>query len=497
MNYFDLISSYPDRTITAAWDSQVNGANQIPWLAELLRKRGYALFPRFARCYTELRSKPRSARRALQCRIARSSELAAIFPDWLKSETGRVVRLKLARSLAGAALLLALSQEVATAATINVTTKDPRISPDGQCSLIEAIVNANADSAFFADCPPGSGSDTILLPSKANLRLMDTHDDSYGPTGLPLITSPITIEGNGATIRRQGQTDFRLIAVSNAGELTLRKINLSNGSSSNGGGVFNKGILVIQESTISGNRASWGAGVANYGTVAIENSTISNNRYGGGVSNGGRVFLENRPISNSNPNPETFCFYYSGYSYWFYYYPPSVSCFKLYSGALTIADSTVSKNSAGGGGGVLNYLGTVSIANSTISGNKGFWGGGAFNSGGSFDHYGKYIPAGEMSLTDSTIAKNFAHRGAGVFNQGTLTIENSALSRNRASEDGAGIFNASNDNAPAGDLSLVDSTISKNRARHAGGGLFNDGSLSITNSTISGNKARTGPDVFP
>ena len=33
MNYFDLYSSYPDRTIAAAWDSQVKEADTTPWLA--------------------------------------------------------------------------------------------------------------------------------------------------------------------------------------------------------------------------------------------------------------------------------------------------------------------------------------------------------------------------------------------------------------------------------------------------------------------------------
>ena len=68
----------------------------------------------------------------------------------------------MAWSLAGAALLLALGHGVATAATITVTTNNPNIISDGQCSLIEAIVNANNDAATHADCPAGSGADTIV-----------------------------------------------------------------------------------------------------------------------------------------------------------------------------------------------------------------------------------------------------------------------------------------------------------------------------------------------
>src|SRR5206468_6095470 len=107
--------------------------------ADTLTECGSELFARFAACYAELRALPRSARRALQRRIARSSELAAILPEYLQ-QGGRRLQHRMAWSLTGAALLLALSQGVATAATITVTTNDPRIIPDGECSLVEAIV---------------------------------------------------------------------------------------------------------------------------------------------------------------------------------------------------------------------------------------------------------------------------------------------------------------------------------------------------------------------
>ena len=498
MNYFDLYSSYPDHTIAAAWDAQLAEAAPTPWFKEILLRRGHELFPRFAVSYAKLRALPRSARRTLQREIGRASEVAASFPQWLPNSDGHALRHKLARSLAGAALLLALCQGMVEAATITVTTKDSRVRPDGQCSLIEAIVNANADAAFFSDCPAGSGPDTIVLPPKGNVTVRAQYDDTYGPTGLPLITSQITIEGNGGRIRGQGN-GFRLLAVSNSGNLTLQNVNLSGGSSSYGGGVFNNGTLTIQNSTISGNTAGLGGGVSNHGTLSVENSTISGNKAGdgGGVSNGGFVFIEGRPISHITPPPGTYCFYYSGRpSQYGGVYPSGVSCYQFRSGTLTITDSTISKNSATTGGGISNYAGTVTIANSTISGNKGS-GGGAFNHGGSFDYYGKNIPAGDFSIANSTVSKNSASLGGGVFNKGVFTIENSAISGNRATDDGGGIFNSSNNNAPAGDLSLLDTTISENRAKDSGGGVFNEGSLVQSNSVISGNKARIGADIFP
>jgi hypothetical protein len=468
MNYFDLYLSYPDQAITAAWDAQLVEAAQTPGLKEILLTHGSELFPRFAAFYAQLRALPRGARRALQRQIARSSELAAIFPEWLQSGGGRALQQKLARSLAGAALLLALGQGVATAATIPVTTNDPRVRADGQCSLIEAIINANNDAATHADCAPGSGADTIVLPADADVALRAKYDNTYGRTGLPLITSSMTIEGNGARIVRRGARKFRLLAVSNSGNLTLQDLTLSKGSSVYGGGVFNNGTLTVANSTITGNKASSdGGGVSNRGTLSIDNSTISKNSapIGGGVYN----------------SP---------------------------SGTLTIDNTTISGNKAlSPGGGLFNH-GAAEIAASTISNNSAFRGGGAYNSHTS-----------SLTIIDSIVSDNKAAAGGGVFNHrgydgyyssypaGHLTIENSAISGNKASEDGGGVFNSGgyvSCYSPLycyytlpGDLSLVDSTISGNRAKNRGGGLFHYGSPDMSNSTISDNKARVGPDIFP
>ena len=280
MNYLDLYSSYPDHTIAAAWDSQVKEADKNPWLSEALKQYGDELFARFAACYADLRALPRGARRSLQRRIARSGKLAAILPEYFQ-QGGRRLQHKMAWSLAGAALLLALGRGVGAAATITVTTSNPNIAADGQCSLIEAIVNANNDAATHADCPAGSGADTIVLPANANIvlntvsGLADTGVGGPGtPIGLPEISSRITIEGNGSTIARQaGAPDFGLIAVKGNGDLTLQSVTLSGGSRF--GGVQNRGALTIKNSTISGNT---GAGVFNYsGTLTVVNSTISGN----------------------------------------------------------------------------------------------------------------------------------------------------------------------------------------------------------------------------
>src|SRR6266545_7577642 len=227
MNYLDLYSSYSDRSITAAWEDQRKHVTKNPCLNEALKRYSDELFARFAECYADLRALPRGARRSLQRRLARCSELTATLPESFQ-QRGRRLQRKMAWSLGGAALLLALGQGVGAAAIITVTTTNSDIAADGQCSLIEAIINANNDVATHADCPAGSGADTIVLPASANLTLSAVDNTTFGPTGLPVITSRTTIEGNGATIARQVKApSFSLMVVTGSGDLTLHHLTLS------------------------------------------------------------------------------------------------------------------------------------------------------------------------------------------------------------------------------------------------------------------------------
>src|SRR5262245_7883546 len=53
----------------------------------------------------------------------------------------------------------------AFAATITVNTTSDTLANDGQCSIREAIINANNNAATWTDCTAGSGVDTIVLPA--------------------------------------------------------------------------------------------------------------------------------------------------------------------------------------------------------------------------------------------------------------------------------------------------------------------------------------------
>jgi hypothetical protein len=440
MNYFQPHALSFDDVIVAAWDSQVTAA-KAPELVELMEHEGARMFPRFAASYARLRALPRGSRRAIARRLRRRCERRGI-PEW---------QLKLAGSLAGAALLLALGVGASQAATITVTPKTPpEINDgDGRCSLAEAIINADNGGATFADCAPGSGDDTIILP-KGSFVLTAADNDDFGETGLPVITTRITIQGNGAKITRSKKAPaFRLIAVSASGDLTLDHVTLSGGEGlgrTRGGAITNYGNVSIVDSTISGNSAFEGGAVfVENGSLTIMNSAISNNvaNYGGGITNySGTFTMTGTTLSRNTALP------YNG--------NPSFGGGLLSTTAHdTITGSVISGNVASKGGGLAVY-GTTVVSSSTVSKNSATdKGGGIYNGSGH-----------SLTVNDSTISGNKADTGGGVSNRGAFTFNGNVITKNSAVSYGGGV-----------DI--------------GGGGTF------VNNGVVTGNKAPSGADIDP
>ena len=95
----------------------------------------------------------------------------------LPRRTRRALVRQWQRSLSAIALLLALGQAPALAATIDV---------DGtNCTLADAIRSANTNTAV-GGCTKGSGADTIVLPTGSTQLLTAVDNTTLGPTGLPV-----------------------------------------------------------------------------------------------------------------------------------------------------------------------------------------------------------------------------------------------------------------------------------------------------------------------
>lgn len=73
------------------------------------------------------------------------------------------------------------------------------------------------------------------------------NNNSYGATGLPVISSEITIAGgnvfglNNGITRADAAPGFRILAVGAIGNLTLQNTNISGGLTGRGGGIYNRG----------------------------------------------------------------------------------------------------------------------------------------------------------------------------------------------------------------------------------------------------------------
>lgn len=291
------------------------------------------------------------------------------------------------RSRAATAIGLGLIGLSAQAATIPVSTS--AASSSTECTLVDALVAANTDSAVGA-CPAGSGADVITLLAGSVIRFTSPYT---AVTALPAVSSAITIEGQGATVQRDptAATEFRLLSVVSGGDLTLRKLTLRGGvvRGVDGGGIEVTAFdarLLIDHGTVTDN-ASFitgggppdeygdfppefggnGGGIANRGDLTIRNSTVSGNvsqRSGGGVFNDQIVSIVDSRVSGNTA---------SGGS--------GGGIFNF--GNSSILRTVVSGNTAGGGGGFFSVGGETTISDSTLSGNTARDSGGGFRMRGS------------------------------------------------------------------------------------------------------------------
>jgi len=267
------------------------------------------------------------------------------------------------------ALLLAASAQ-ASGAIINVAPGVSEITADGECSLAEAINNANANAQVDnADCVAGDpGVDTIVLAS-GSIYVLDT--------ALPVVTSEMLIEGNGSVLERNdfiacvpdgtlAPGEFRILTQI-GGFLQVRDLTLSNGcadgamsASSDGAGIrVDDGTLTLIRVVIK-NNLSWdksGAVDATNATVEIIDSILRNNHAGFGGGAIGNDTTATMTISGSTFGNNTA----SGFG----------GAGIGNRGDLTLVNVTITGNSDNGGGGVggggIANAGTVTIRNSIVA----------------------------------------------------------------------------------------------------------------------------------
>jgi CSLREA domain-containing protein len=129
------------------------------------------------------------------------------------------------------------------------------------------------------------------------------------------------------------------------------------------------------------------------------------------------------------------------------------------------------------GGGIINS-GILTVKNSIISDNSA-----SDNGGGIFND-------GTLTVTDSTILNNSADNGGGILNNSNsdMTVSNSTFLDNSGFGGGA-VYNY------GGTLTMTNSTLNHNSATD-GGGIYNSGTLNMTNIFFFDSTATNGGGIY-
>lgn len=344
-------------------------------------------------------------------------------------------------------------------------------------SLITAInaANSNPDNT------------TLILPSHSIFVLNSSDNTTYGPTGLPVITSPITIIGNGATIQRDSSAPpFRLLAVAAGGELNLYNITLQGGYapfttsidrvSRQGGGIYNLGKLHLNNVKIRENTTGeygYGGGVYAEGVITISYSNFTDNSspMGGAIYSVASVTINGGEFKKNIQGG-------------------AIYLCTSNDAVLSVVGATFEENNTVNSGAAIN-----SCVPTTISGESRFIGnvsndGGAIYGGsrGSLDIYNSYFQAnqgtaggairwtGHLYIQDSQFYDNIAvlgyldafGQGGAIYHfqnnlDGKLAIKNSVFRNNRAARYGGGIYEDGGDTAFEG-AHITNSTFANNIA---------------------------------
>ncbi len=428
-----------------------------PWMASILLRRGGSAWQRFALTYHQLAAMPRRWRRQLRRKMAVGLGSAALV-----------------LALAGPIVAAPALQPAAPDATIVVVNGEVANVNNNKCGLIEAIINARTSNAngMRPDCTSGNvnGPDTISLPNNGTFVLTEVHNTQFTETGLPVITSAVTIEGHGSSICRStvsGTPNFRILAVDSNGALTLNDTGICSGASEyHGGGIYALGQLTLNDSTVS------------------HNATVDHIGFGGGIFANGPLTITNSMIADNRTDTA----FDVGYG-------PGGGIFIGEQGQATITGSTIIGNVAQGGywasGGGIYVDGQATIIDSTISQNISY-GDESSALGGGIAVGGQATISGSV-IVDNTVKSFFEYfsytdwpgQGGGLGNRGTTLIVNSTISSNEATQ-GGGVANVR-----FGELTIVQSTITGNE----GGGVFagehyrldNCSSTTLRGAIVSGN----------
>lgn len=325
---------------------------------------------------------------------------------------------------------------------------------NGVCSLREAVIEANKDTASDDIYLP-AGTHTLSIQNSNNINenlSMSGDIDIARNTSLNLYSSSAS---NYAIIDAHGSVlNDRAFDIHGGAVVNIHDIEIKNGYLTdynimgNGGAINNDGILSIENCSLKYNDAYYGGAINNYSNLAIYNSEFNYNSavvYGGVINNYGDVFIDNTQLEYN-------------------------------------ISSAIS-----------NFGGTITIQNnSSISHNSAYYGAGIFND----VNYYNNESCGVATIDNSVLENNVAYSyGGAIFSKCDMRISNSRFINNYAEENGGAIYNSY---SIVNHITILSSLFKNNTANLNGGAIYlTSGSVaSIQKNTISFNSAALGGGIY-
>ena len=316
--------------------------------------------------------------------------------------TATAARLGLAVALIISAVFVLRPALTVRAATISVNTTTDENNTDGDCSLREAIIAANTDTAVDA-CPAGNGADTIILPSGVFTFTLAGTGENAAATGDLDILADLTLTGDGAgnTFIDANSLD-RLFETFNGNAFSISRMTLQGGNQSAAGGAIRaagSATLTLAEVRLRDTAAGSSAAiyVITGSSLNVFSSRIEDN-LGGGLylQSSTTTVIRNSTLSgNQSTNGAGI----------------------TSAGTLVVVNSTLSGNIATFSGGALLSSGTAGLYNVTVANNTA-GNGGVSGSGGGIN-----VVGGTMTVRNSIVADNINLVGSSEDCTGTLTSE--------------------------------------------------------------------------
>lgn len=197
------------------------------------------------------------------------------------------------RLLSALALVLGLSAPSLVASTITVNSLGDSLITNGNCTMREAILNANNNASTYPDCAAGSGADVINLPAGTIVLLLPGLQEDAGKIGDFDVWDSVTINGHPSGTTIDGNDFDRIFDLNSTVfggpspglpiTVFLNNLNIVNGNTvGDGGGIqsYNHVTATFTNVTITGCITNNDAGALSVGgdsDTTLIHCTISGN----------------------------------------------------------------------------------------------------------------------------------------------------------------------------------------------------------------------------